>query len=85
MKHTKSYKFNPDKIKSVDDIVAVSNEKDYFWCKKSLTMADGSVHEFICWKQRWFEYNDLDDILRIICDNLCVLKDFIDGDAVIEE
>lgn len=85
MKHTTSYKFNPDRIKSVDDIISVANEHNYYWCNRSLFMTDGSVHKFIGWDADWFEYKDLDDILRVVCDYLYVLKDFVDDGAVIKE
>ena len=48
-------------------------------------MVDGRVHKFITWDYDWFEYNSLDDILRVICNDLAALKDFVVEGAVIEE
>ena len=86
MKHETSYKFNPDRIKTVDDVVRAGRTLDFEWCLRRVHHSIGYVAYYViaAGQDEWV-LQDLDDVLELICSKIGWLAEFVDGAYIIED
>ena len=85
MKHNKEYIFNLDKDADVATVCSMLAELGYDHSHARMTMADGTVHQFIRLYSNYWEVPDLDAALEFIVDDIYLLKDFVDHGYIVED
>ena len=86
MKHNISYKFSPDHIKTVEDVVRAGNKIDFDWYLRRVHHGAGDVAYYViaAGQDEW-ELQDLDGALELICSKIGWLADFVANAYIVED
>lgn len=84
MKHEVSYVLTDD-FKSVQSVVDRMSELGFDYGYRELQMADGAVHRFCVYCDKWTELPDMEAVLKWLCADIYHLKEAYDNGIVHKE
>lgn len=86
MKHETSYKFNPEHILTVEDVVRAGRNLDFDWYLRRVHhgVDDVAYYVIVAGQDEW-ELQDLEGVLDLICSKISWLADFVENGYLVED